>query len=131
MTAIEEAASERRLSLLLRARRDDPEPEREGVAVVDPEGDVETVNRAFASRFGYDREALVGSSWRALLADGEGERLESTAVPSVEDGWRWVGSCRCRRRDGERIAVQLRIVGLDDGSKAVVVADGGDAPEER
>lgn len=131
MTAPGQPAGGRDLSRRTRRTVAGPDPVPEGIAVAGPEGDVEAVDRAFASRFGYDREQLVGAPWRDLLADGEVERLESTAIPAAEDGWRWVGSCVGRRSDGERIAVRVRIAGIDDGSLTFAVRDQNDPSGRR
>ncbi|GAB3041919.1 PAS domain S-box protein [Natronobiforma cellulositropha] len=94
----------------------------DAVAIVDRTGTFAFVNRAYAHQFGYRRAELHGSSWTRIYDEDEAERLSVTAIPAVEDGWRWSGQCTGRRRDGETVVVRTAIVGLDDGG-LVVTAD--------
>lgn len=99
------------------------ESSRDGIAIVSPDGAFEFVSRSFATRFDYDGDELIGAPWRDVYTEDEVERLTSTALPSVEDGWRWAGTCTGRRRLGETFTVQTCIVGLDDGSLVFAVYD--------
>ena len=87
----------------------------DAVAIVGPDDAVEFVNPLFARQFGATPEELVGREWRDLFTDGEVERLETDAFPSLADGWRWVGVCVGRRDDGESFTRRTRIDALDDG----------------
>lgn len=95
----------------------------DGVALVTPDGDVQFANRLFAHHLGYAREDVVGRPWREFFTDEAVERVESEALPSVADGWRWVGTCAARRPDGETDRVPAAITRLDDGSTVFVVSD--------
>lgn len=101
----------------------------DAIGIVAPDGDLAFANRAFAIRFGYDRDDLVGRPWQTLFTDDSADRLETTAIPTVTDGWRWSGTCTGRRNTGETVPVRVRVGGLEDGSLVFVVdtsADGGD-----
>ncbi|MFB6087448.1 MAG: response regulator [Haloarculaceae archaeon] len=95
----------------------------DGLAIVDRDGEFTVVNRAYAQWFGHDRDALVGESWHAVYTDEGIDRLESTAIPAVEDGWRWTGECPARRADGEPVVAPTSLVGLDDGGLVVAIGD--------
>jgi len=59
----------------------------DGIAIVDPDGDVQFASRSFAMQFGSNRDALTGTPWRALFTDAAVSHLESAALPTVaEDG---------------------------------------------
>lgn len=94
---------------------------RDAIAIVDPDGDVEFANRSFAMQFGYDRDAIIGQPWQTLFTDDSVERLETAAIPTVADGWRWTGTCTGRRKTGATITVNVRLGGPDDGSLVFVV----------
>lgn len=117
----------RRLAALSRRSLASVEFAGEATAIVTPGGEIQFASRSLAVRFGYDYETLPGTDWRALFPDATVDRLESTAIPTVADGWRWTGSCTARRRDGETFPVQLRLGGLEDGSLVFVVESGDDA----
>lgn len=93
----------------------------DAIAIVAPDGTVQFANRGFAMQFGYSRDELSGRSWRALFTDDSVDRLETTAVPTVADGWRWTGSCTGRRKSGVTFPVQVRLGGPEDGSLVFVV----------
>ncbi|WP_226482069.1 PAS domain-containing protein [Natrinema amylolyticum] len=93
----------------------------DGVAIVDPDGEIQFASRSFAMQFGYEHDALHGVSWRDLFTDDAVERLESTAIPTIAEGWRWTGTCTGRRTTGATFAARVQFGGLEDGSLVVVV----------
>ncbi|WP_455449107.1 PAS domain-containing protein [Natrinema thermotolerans] len=119
----------RRLAALSRRSLASVEFVGESIAIVTPDDEIQFASRSLAVRFGYDLETLSGTDWRALFPDATVDRLESTAIPTVADGWRWTGGCTAMRRDGETFPVQLRLGGLADGSLVFVVESGDDGPE--
>ncbi|MXV62954.1 PAS domain-containing protein [Natronorubrum sp. JWXQ-INN-674] len=104
----------------------------DAIAIVAPDGEIEFANRSFAMQFGYDPDDLPGTSWQTLFTDDSVERLETTAIPTVDDGWRWTGSCTGRRQSGATFTVKLRLGGPDDGGLVFVVETpvDGDDPEK-
>lgn len=92
-----------------------------GVAIVTPAGTFEFVGRAFAAEFGADRDDLLGRPWHTVYPDEEVDRLRSTALPTVEDGWRWTGRCVGRRADGTTFTARTGIAGLEDGGLVFVL----------
>ncbi|QCW01835.1 PAS domain S-box protein [Natrinema pallidum] len=99
----------------------------DAIAIVDA-GEIQFASRAFAMQFGYEHDAIPGTSWQALFTDDAVCHLESTAIPTVAEGWRWTGSCAGRRKTGTTFAVRVRLGGLEDGSLVFVIeeADGSD-----
>ena len=93
----------------------------DAIGIVAPGGSFEFVNRSFAMQFGYERDDLVGRPWQDLFTDEGVSRLESTAIPTVTDGWRWTGSCTGRRKSDATVPVRVRLGGLEDGSLVFVV----------
>jgi PAS domain S-box-containing protein len=99
----------------------------EGIAIVEPDGTVQFANSVYATRLGYEPSEIEGRPWQDCYTDAEVDRLTSTVLPTVEDDWRWTGECVARRRDGGTVAVQARIVRLDDDS--LVIVHDGDAED--
>ncbi len=89
----------------------------DGIAIVDPEGRFEYVNRAFAAMFGYgDSGELAGHPY-AELAQGDlvlGGILAELEAQLLRDG-HWFGEIRCLRRDGRAFQAQVSAsVAFDD-----------------
>ena len=130
---IEALVERRHLTALSRRTLAGIELAGDAIAIVAPDGTVEFANRAFAMQFGYDRDGLRGRSWRTLFTDDSVERLETTAVPTVADGWRWTGTCTGRLKSGRTIPVRVRLGGPEDGGLVFVVeiseTDAGSDPE--
>lgn len=116
-----------RLDALLRRSLASIELAQDAIAIVTPDDDVEFANRSFAMQFGYDPGDLLGTPWQALFTDDTVERLETAAIPTVADGWRWTGTCTGRRKSGSTFTVRVRLGGPDDGSLVFVV----DTPSTR
>ncbi|MFC6719576.1 PAS domain-containing protein [Natrialbaceae archaeon GCM10025810] len=94
---------------------------RDGIAIVGPDGTVEFANRPYAGRVGFDRGDVVGTDWRDRHSPDEVDRLESVALPTARDGWRWTGACAYRRPDGTTVTARTSLVALDDGGLLFVV----------
>jgi len=103
----------------------------DGIAIVDPDGDVQFASRSFAMQFGSNRDALTGTPWRALFTDAAVSHLESAALPTVAEGWRWTGSCTGRRQTGATFPVRVRLGGLEDGSLVFAVDESKESDGSR
>lgn len=114
----------RRMTVLARRALAAIELVSDGMAIVDPDGTVQFANRQFARQFGTTNEELAGREWRDLYPCEEVERLEADAFPSLDDGWRWIGVCECRRDDGGTFTAKTCIDSLEDGSLVFTVSDG-------
>ncbi|WP_436346449.1 PAS domain-containing protein [Natronorubrum sp. FCH18a] len=120
----------RRLAARSRRSLASVELAQDAVAITTPDGTLEFANRSFAVQFGADRDDLLGTAWQTLFTDACVERLETAAIPTVADGWRWTGSCTGQRESGELFDVRIRLGGLEDGSLVFGVdtpaSDGGE-----
>ncbi|RZH68789.1 PAS domain-containing protein [Natrinema altunense] len=121
----------RRLAALSRRSLASIEFAGDAIAIVDA-GEIQFASRAFAMQFGYEHDAIAGTSWQDLFTDDAVCHLESTAIPTVAEGWRWTGSCTGRRKTGATFAARVRLGGLEDGSLVFVIeeADGNDGSED-
>ncbi|WP_254521609.1 PAS domain-containing protein [Natrinema caseinilyticum] len=101
------------------------------IAIVGPDGRIQFASRVFAMQFGYDRDSLPGLPWRDLFTDAAVAHLESTAIPTVAEGWRWTGNSTGRRKTGSTFPAQLSVDGLEDGSLIFVVTESAGDDSER
>ncbi|SDE90933.1 PAS domain-containing protein [Halorientalis regularis] len=99
----------------------------EGIAIVDPDGTIEFANTVYATRLGYEPDEIEGRPWQDCYTDAEADRIASSVLPTVADDWRWTGECVARRKDGDTVALQARIVRLEDES--LVIVHDGDAEQ--
>lgn len=110
----------RRLSTVAERGLTALETVRDGVAVVDVDGSFDFVNQVFALQFGSDRNALVGRSWQLVYTDATVDRLESQALPMVENEWQWTGSCVGEGPQGPFTA-RTTIANVEGGGFVLVV----------
>ena len=95
----------------------------DAIAIVDPAGVIQFASRSFRMRFGAAADDLAGTPWQELFTDDAVSYLESVALPTVTEGWRWTGICTGRRRTGVTFSVRVRLGGLEDGSLVFVVSE--------
>ncbi|WP_434420115.1 PAS domain S-box protein [Nannocystis pusilla] len=96
----------------------------DGVFLADHDGRLIRVNQAGAHLLGVSAAELVGQPLAALLADDEVERLANVRAALVP-GEPHVGEYLLRRRDGSRLAAELRMTLLCDGRVQSFVRDLG------
>ncbi|WP_254532091.1 PAS domain-containing protein [Natrinema gelatinilyticum] len=121
----------RRLAVLTRRTLASLEFAGGSIAIVGPDDRVQFASRVFAMQFGYDRDSLAGMPWQNLFTDAAVARLESTAIPTVAEGWRWTGNSTGRRKTGATFTAQLSLDGLEDGSLIFVVTESTGDERER
>ncbi|MFA9416248.1 PAS domain-containing protein [Natrinema sp. HArc-T2] len=95
----------------------------DAIAIVDPAESIQFASRSFRLQFGADGDDLTGTPWRELFTADAVSYLESAALPTVAEGWRWTGTCTARRRTGATVPVRVRLGGLEDGSLVFVVSE--------
>ncbi|QCS40925.1 PAS domain-containing protein [Natrinema versiforme] len=93
----------------------------DAVAIVDTDDEIQFASRSFAMQFGFDHASLPGTPWRELFTDDAVDHLESAALPTITEGWRWTGTCTGRRNSGDTFAARVRLGGLEDGGLVFVV----------
>jgi len=96
----------------------------DGMAIIDEENHYVYVNQAHAAVYGYDDpNALVGNTWRMLYTDDETERLESVALPALEETGEWRGEATGLRADGTTFPQELSLTSVGNGALVCVVRD--------
>jgi len=102
----------------------------DAIAIVDPAGEIQFASRSLTMRFGADSDELTGTPWQELFTDDAVSHLESVALPTVAEGWRWTGTCTARRRTGSTFPVRIRLGGLEDGSLVFAVSDATNSSDD-
>ncbi|HIH02341.1 MAG TPA: PAS domain S-box protein [Methanoregulaceae archaeon] len=107
----------------------------DGIAIIDPDGNIEYVNRAFATMFGYlDPGELAGRPY-VELAQGDlvlGGIIAELEAKLIRDG-HWFGEVRCLRRDGRAFPAQLSasVASDHDGQLLCILLSVVDVTERR
>ena len=87
---------------------------REGIGLLDEDGQFVYVNYAYAEILGYEREELVGRRWETIYSDGEAEKMEARVLPVISRTGRWEGETRFLDSGGEAIVVDHALAYTDD-----------------
>ena len=91
------------------------ETARERVAILDTDGRIVDVNRAYAEPFGYEPADLVGDPWDRLFPDDEAAFVRSAILPAAFEDGEWRGETTGIRADGETIVVDHRLSRTEAG----------------
>ncbi|HKK07403.1 MAG TPA: EAL domain-containing protein [Gemmatimonadota bacterium] len=96
----------------------------EGVALLDERGHLVYVNPSYARTLGYeDAGELSGVHWSALYPEDEAARLRREAGAALADRGSWRGSAQGRRRDGDRVPLELSLSRLPRGHVLCLASD--------
>ncbi|WP_336037280.1 PAS domain S-box protein [Halobacterium yunchengense] len=106
------------------------EAAREGVAVLDDDFRFVAVNRAYADRFGYEPDDLVGETWAHLYRDADLAELRSAVLPVVESEGCWRGEVVGVRADGGTFTADHVLALTGEGELVCAVRDGATDPEQ-
>ncbi|MCD2201156.1 response regulator [Halobacterium sp. KA-4] len=77
------------------------EAAKEGISILDEDGEFIYVNEAYADLYGYERADLVGEHWRVLYPDDAVSLVEDEILPQVREAGVWSGQTTGLRADGE------------------------------
>jgi len=76
------------------------ETAKEGISILDADGEFVFVNEAYAALYGYDPDEMVGESWDFVRSERERERMLDEVVPTFHEAGEWHGKTIGRRADG-------------------------------
>jgi len=76
------------------------ETAKEGISILDADGEFVFVNEAYAALYGYDPDEMVGESWDFVRSERERERMLDEVVPTFHEEGEWHGKTIGRRADG-------------------------------
>jgi len=98
----------------------------DGIGLVDPDGNLSYINRAFMDIHGipYNRmHDYLRQSWAKLYSEKGQRDIETKVMPALHEFGRWNGEAPMLRRDGEIILVEMSMALLPDGGMIGTVRD--------
>jgi PAS domain S-box-containing protein len=117
-TATAEAQRKRQLNAI--------EAAREGIAILDEDGEFIFVNEAYTDLYGYDREEILGSHWSLVYPDDEVSFGTDVVLPTVDEAGSWHGESVGKRADGSTFTEEHTVVATDEGEFVCTVRDVSD-----
>lgn len=91
----------------------------EGVIVVDRDGNIDWVNKAFSTALGYELREVVGWSPAEFGEAGFNLAMFNQICSQVRDGGSWQSELALRRRNGEVFPVRMSVSAFRDREGAV------------
>jgi PAS domain S-box-containing protein len=82
----------------------------EGLAFLDKNGCYTYMNPSHAAIYGYNREDLIGRSWKTLYTPECIVLIEQVYFPILLDVGRWAGEVQGRTKSGREIFVEISLV---------------------
>jgi len=117
-TAAAEAERKRQLNAI--------EAAREGIGILDEDGEFIYVNEAYTDLYGYDREAFLGEHWGLVYPDEETSFATDVILPTVDADGSWHGESLGERADGSTFVEEHTVAATDEGELVCTVRDVSD-----
>ncbi|SEW02743.1 hybrid sensor histidine kinase/response regulator [Halobacterium jilantaiense] len=114
-TASAEAQRKRQLNAI--------EAAREGIAILDADGEFIYVNEAYTDIYGYDRGELLGEHWALLYPDDEVSYASDVILSGVDEQGSWHGESVGERADGSTFVEDHTVAATDEGEFVCTVRD--------
>ena len=102
------------------------ETAREGISILDSDGDFIYVNQAYADLYGYDPAEMVGEHWALTYPDDEVEMARTEVLTTVEAEGYWHGETTGLRADGTTFPEDHVVSRTDQGDLVCTVRDSSD-----
>ncbi len=92
-----------------------------GIAVVDSDGRYSFVNEAYADRYGYDADDIIGRRWELTVPASEGEVIRTEVLPAIREGDTWKGTTSGLRADGSTFRAEATFAQTSAGGFVCIV----------
>ncbi|WP_332898130.1 GAF domain-containing protein [Haladaptatus sp. CMSO5] len=103
---------------------------RDGIAVLNQDGEYETMNHAHAEVYGYDDpETFIGETWHMCYTEAEANRIERDVMPELATEGSWRGELVGVRKDGSEFPQDITLSVRSDGGLVCIVRDISDRVE--
>ena len=99
------------------------EAAREGISLLDENGEFIYVNDAYAETFRYEPEEMIGEHWDDLGIEANPSRFYDDILPRLAEEGQWSGTTTCMRSDGTTFLSQHSLTQTDDGELICLVRD--------
>jgi len=76
------------------------ETAKEGISILDADGEFVFVNEAYADLYGYEPAEMIGETWDFVRSERERERMLDEVVPAFQANGEWHGETIGLRADG-------------------------------
>ncbi|WP_262174626.1 PAS domain S-box protein [Haloarcula laminariae] len=96
---------------------------REGIGILNEDGEFIYVNQAYADLYGYNPEDILGQHWELVYPDDEVAVARTEILPTVADEGSWSGETTGLRADGTTFPEDHRVVQTDSGELICSVRD--------
>jgi PAS domain S-box-containing protein len=96
---------------------------REGIGILNEDGEFIYVNQAYANLYGYNPEDILGQHWELVYPDDEVAVARTEILPTVADEGSWSGETTGLRADGTTFPEDHRVVQTDSGELICSVRD--------
>ena len=103
------------------------EAAREGIAILDAEGQFTYANETYADLYGYEPAELVGEGWELLYPDDEVAVAREQILPTAREEGRWHGQTTGLRADGTTFPEDHVLSVTDDDTLVCAVRDVSDS----
>ncbi|MDS0221492.1 PAS domain S-box protein [Haloarcula sp. S1AR25-5A] len=106
------------------------ESAKEGISILDEDGQFIFVNEAYADLYGYEPDEMIGQHWELLYQEEDIPRIYEEIVPTVEETGYWTGTTTGLRADGSTFTEDHVLALTDQGELVCTVRDISDRQED-
>jgi PAS domain S-box-containing protein len=120
---ITNAVESRRVKRERNRQLDAIETAKEGISILDEDGQFIFVNEAYADLYGYDPDEMVGEHWEMLYREADIPHIYEDIIPTVEETGHWTGTTTGLRADGSTFTEDHVLALTDRGELVCTVRD--------
>lgn len=96
---------------------------REGIALLNEDGEFIYVNESYCEIVGYEHGELIGTFWELVYPDEQAERIYEEILKSVPEQGHWTGDTVYQRKDGSRLLVSHALAYSEEGTMICLLRD--------
>ena len=124
---IQNAVDKQRAERAQQRQREAIETAKEGISILDEDGQYLYVNEAFAELYGYESDEIIGEHWQLVYPDTEEvDQVNQEILPEVEREGNWHGTTTGLRADGSTFIEDHRLSTTDRGELVCTVREMGE-----
>jgi PAS domain S-box-containing protein len=105
------------------------ETAKEGIGILNEDGEFRYVNEAYADLYGYDPEEMIGRHWEVIYRDEDVQQAFDEILPQVEENGHWSGETTGLRADGTTFIEDHTLASTKDGGLVCTVRNVSDRKE--
>lgn len=104
---------------------------REGIALLDEDGEFIYVNGEYCEIVGYDQTELIGAFWELVYPDEQAQRIYDQILDSVPVNGHWTGDTVYQRKDGSRVVVNHALAYSEEGTMICLIRNVSEAEAQQ